>query len=387
MASTTSRTTARQEALPELTPVISNAEKFFSFFQHAVTDLQEQMEALQTHGTSGGERADAVEHCQAGITRLSDAVKDAQTIIPAYDQRTYGEAIKALSTKVQSIKESFAPRPKFAFKSGLAFSQKKSASAISVNNAAELSQQSRREVPDSSNESSMATTPAHLRSPAPELADPHVEQHNAEAGRDGPDLTRVRQTSFSKGTSIKLDNHDGLHIILPAPAGHATSSGTLSNLHRCVIDLSSPTTTGHAFAGLTLKNISHSLIICGRVNGAIHLTNITNSVIVVASRQYRMHESRNCDVYLYTSSRPIIEDCSVVHFAPLPDLYLSQEDRAGENQWQLVDDFKWLRSEPSPNWKTLDMQHRVRAEVWKTVVRGGPVLGVEEILKAVNLPA
>ncbi|KAK3677355.1 hypothetical protein LTR78_002893 [Recurvomyces mirabilis] len=389
MASTTAQNTARRQGFPELTPAITNAEKFFSFFQHAVTDLQEQMEALQSHGTSGGERADAIEHCQASITRLSDAVKDAQTMIPAYDQRTYGEAIKALSTKLQGIKETLAPRPKFAFKSGLAFSQKKNASAISLNDAAELAEQRRRcvpgYVPASSNESSIATTPAHLRSPAPELADDPV-QNEPGASRSIPDTTRIRQPSFSQSTSVKLDNHEGLHIILPPSASHATSSGTLSNLHRCVIDLSSPTQLAHPFAGLTLKNISSSLIICGRVSGAIHLTNITNSVIVVASRQYRMHESRNCHIYLHTFSRPIIEDCSAIHFAPIPDMYLRDEDRGAENQFAMVDDFKWLRQEQSPNWSLLNMRRRVREEVWKDVVRGGPGLGVDDVLRAVNLP-
>ena len=51
-----------------------------------------------------------------------------------------------------------------------------------------------------------------------------------------------------------------------------------------------------------------------------------------------------------------------------------------------MDDFKWLKSEPSPNWSVLDMPHRVRDEVWKEVVPGGPGLGVEDVLKAVKLP-
>jgi tubulin-specific chaperone C len=343
------------------------------------------MEALQSHGTSGGERQDAVDHCQASITRLTSAVKDASSIIPAYDQRTYGEALKALSSKLQSIKDSFAPRPKFAFKSGLSFTQKKNASAISLNDAAELAEQRRKGVPGyvsaESNESSVATTPAHLRSPAPERADDTGSGAQAQF-----DAARIRQMSFSQSTLVKIDDHDGLHIILPPSAGHATSSGTLSNLRRCVVDLSSPTTAGHPFAGLTLKNISESLIICGQVAGALHITNVKKSVIVVASRQFRMHESRSCDVYLLTTSRPIIEDCSAIHFAPLPEQYVRGQDKSTENQWNQVDDFKWLRSEPSPNWTTLNMPHRVREEVWRDVVRGGPSLSVDDILKAVNVP-
>jgi hypothetical protein len=37
---TRSAAMAQQQGFPELTPEISNAEKFFSFFQHAVTGIE-----------------------------------------------------------------------------------------------------------------------------------------------------------------------------------------------------------------------------------------------------------------------------------------------------------------------------------------------------------
>jgi hypothetical protein len=49
------------------------------------------MERLNSIATGGGERNDAVDHCLAGIDRLSHEVKDASSYIPAYDQRTYSE--------------------------------------------------------------------------------------------------------------------------------------------------------------------------------------------------------------------------------------------------------------------------------------------------------
>lgn len=346
------------------------------------------MSRIQTRSETGGERADAVDHCLASIARLSNEVKDASSYLPAYDQRTYGEAIKVLSTKLQDIRSAFAPRQKFAFKSASMFTARKNESAISLNDAAELANQRRRAGPanfsDVSNESSFATTPAEARSPVVEAegsqkAEPGAEELDL-------DLARRRQPSFSQSASVAISNHDGLHIILPSSAQHATSSGTLSMLHRCVVDMSVPTSSGRPFAGLTLKNINESLIICGHLNGAAHLTNVSKSVIVVASRQFRMHESRDCDVYLLTNSRPIIEDCARVRFAPLPEIYMSEEDAQIENQWQNVDDFKWLRSEPSPHWSTLEESERIKAELWKDVVPGGPQLGTEEILRALKIP-
>ena len=353
------------------------------------------MERLEARGTSGGERADAVDHCLASIARVSSEVKDASSYLPAHDQRTYGEAIKALSNKLQTIRSSFAPRQKFSFKSGPAFTAKKNESAISLNDAAEMASERRNApgyVSEMPNESSFANTPSDVRSPAPQLAGTEGAHSNVGAGQelaDKPspeDLSRIRQPSFSQSTSVTIGNHDGVHIILPSSASHATSSGTLTMLHRCIVDMSTPTKTGRPFAGLTLKNIKESLIICGHVNGAAHLTNVSNSVVVVASRQFRMHESRDCDVYLLTTSRPIIEDCSGIRFAPLPDIYVTESDRKLDNQWQQVDDFKWLRSEPSPNWSTLEEGRRVKADVWRDVVPGGPGIGTEDVLKAISLP-
>jgi tubulin-specific chaperone C len=387
------------------------------------------MDLLQTFNPTGGERTDAYEHCQASIARLSDSVKDASSLIPAHDQKTYGEALKALTTKLQNLKASFAPKPKFSFRTGLRgqqsmFTAKKNASAISLRDAAEMAERKRRQVPgfvDSnsgqvSGESSGVATPAEMEtavraSAAEEMAlgggeeGPLTAVTSAHDGSNIPssnpttslnvgpagDGTRTIPTISHGSQSVKITDQKGAHIILPPSAAHATSSGTLANLSKCVVDLSSPTLDGNAvsggvqpFASLTLKNISSSLILCGRVNGPIHLTHITDSVIVLSSRQFRMHESRNTQVYLQTSSRPIIEDCSDIAFAPLPERYSPSSE--GQGQWNQVDDFKWLRSDaPSPNWRVLQPVERVRESVWMGTVTGGPGVGVEEILRSVGV--
>jgi hypothetical protein len=87
--------------------------------------------------------------------------------------------------------------------------------------------------------------------------------------------------------------------------------------------MSIPTASGKPFAGLALKNIKSSLIVAGQVAGAAHMTAIMDSIVVVASRQVRMHDCRNVDVYLLCSSRPIIEDCQNIRFAPIPECYVS----------------------------------------------------------------
>ena len=50
------------------------------------------MSLLESYALVGGERQDAIDHCLAGISRLSNEVTDATGFIPAYDQRTYAQA-------------------------------------------------------------------------------------------------------------------------------------------------------------------------------------------------------------------------------------------------------------------------------------------------------
>ena len=115
-----------------------------------------------------------------------------------------------------------------------------------------------------------------------------------------------------------------------------------------------------------------------------------------------MHESRNVRVYLDVRSRPIIEDCEGIGFAPAPVATVpvreaavggveggkpkEEGDEAAAALWAQVDDFKWLKAEPSPNWRVLPLAERVEESVWREIVPGGKGLGVEEILNAVGVP-
>lgn len=180
----------------------------------------------------------------------------------------------------------------------------------------------------SSTESSITTTPANLKTPSSEIDSKDTvgdlpsfpKNYNEEMSRvAGP----IRKPSFSQATNVNISGHTGLHIILPSSASRATASGSLTRLTKCIVDMSVPTANGAPFAGLALKNIKRSLIIAGHVAGAAHITGVEDSIIVVASRQVRMHDCKNVDIYLHCASRPIIEDCSNVRFSPIPECHVS----------------------------------------------------------------
>lgn len=68
-------------------------QRFYRHFQAECTELQEQIAQLENYSLVGGEKQDAIDHVNSGITRLSDEVSDASGFVPAYDQRVYSQVI------------------------------------------------------------------------------------------------------------------------------------------------------------------------------------------------------------------------------------------------------------------------------------------------------
>ena len=241
-----------------------------------------------------------------------------------------------MQEKFNETRATFAPKSRFTFKTA-----RKNPSAVSLNDAAELASQKRLHLtgylsPDtSSRESSLSTTPNHLRTPNDDSSTAPTQPFppTAAPSSTGPgtgssnslDLhtAAVRRPLYSASTSVSISHQHSAHIILPSSALHASSPCSLTQLTKCVVDLSVPSTDGAPFAGLTVKGIRQCLLVCGNVDGAAHITDVQGSVMVVTSRQFRMHECRNVDVYLACSSRPIIEDCQGIHFARMPETYVS----------------------------------------------------------------
>lgn len=150
------------------------------------------------------------------------------------------------------------------------------------------------------------------------------KNYNADLSR--PAGPGIRKPSFSAAQSISIQDQMGIHIVLPASASRATSQGKLTNMARCVVDMSIPTSSDSSaspFATLTVTNIRRCLVVVGKVAGSAHITGVSNSVVVVEARQVRIHDCKDTDFYLYSSSQPIIEDCANVRFAPMPGCFVS----------------------------------------------------------------
>ncbi|KAF9872784.1 tubulin binding cofactor C [Colletotrichum karsti] len=360
-------------------------EKFYRHFQDEVVGLQEQIDGLGSISQVGGERQDAIDHILAGISALSHEVADAADYVPSYDQRNYAQAVKALTDKLNETTTKLAPRSRFQFKHR---GQSTATSDLSApkNDPRLIVGGSLADPLPASRGGPVMTVPspeaqAETTDGLGELPS-FPKNYNEEMAR--PSTTKVRKPSFSTAKDIAIFGQDGLHIILPSSASRATSSGRLTDLKGCIVDMSLALSGNTSFANLALKNVQKSLIVAGNVAGPAHVTGVSDSIIVVSARQVRIHECKNVDIYLYCSSHPIIEDCSNMRFAPLPAAFNTPEDPA-KNQWDQVDDFKWLKSEPSPNWSVLPEQERLAEEIWTKTVPGERGKDLHDILRAVGV--
>ncbi|KAI8948596.1 tubulin binding cofactor C-domain-containing protein [Xylaria longipes] len=357
-------------------------EKFFRHFQAEITLIQDEIESLATLSAIGGERQAGIDKVLAGISRLSNEVMDATDFIPSYDQRAYSQAIKALTEKLNATTGKLRPKSRFQFKSR----STETAAALSQNgpdprlhrpwgsDGRQDAEDSNKPAPDAETRDDVGTLPSI----------PSSKNYNEELSRS-ENVHGVRKPSFSTAKNIAISDHTGLHIMLPSTASRATSSGSLTNLERCIVDMTIPTSTDAPFAGLVLKNIKHSLIIAGHVAGPAHITGIEDSILVVAARQVRMHDCKNVHVYLHCTSHPIIEDCSQVVFAPLPAFYANDSTTPETNQWDQVDDFKWLKDTPSPNWGVTAADDRILDDVWENTVCGTASMNTDDILRELKI--
>lgn len=64
---------------------------------------------------------------------------------------------------------------------------------------------------------------------------------------------------------------------------------------------------------------------------------------------------------------------------------MTEADKAAENQWDQVDDFKWLKAGHSPNWTTMSEAQILSDEVWTKVVPGRPGASVDETLAKLGI--
>lgn len=344
--------------------------RFYRQFQNSVASLQEQIGQLSSFATVGGERQDAVEHILSGISRLSKDVADAADHLPAYDQRTYSEAVKALREHLNETVAKFSPKQRFQFKTR------------ATNGAAAAAKPDTRRL----NLGGPLTAEGAGSAPTSGGDSKGTSAQPAGSSGDGADGT---QSGASAPRDITLSDHAQVHLRLPPTASRATSAGAVTNLQRCIVDMTPAggydAAAAAPFASLTLKDIAGSVIVAGQVDGPVHVTGVRDSVVMVVARQVRIHECENVAFYLHCVSRPIIEDCKDVRFARAPESFLTEKQKSEANLFDQVDDFKWLKTTTSPNWSLLPESDIIPDSAWANTRAVSPGACVDDILRGFGL--
>ncbi|GAB2226079.1 hypothetical protein Drorol1_Dr00021865 [Drosera rotundifolia] len=144
--------------------------------------------------------------------------------------------------------------------------------------------------------------------------------------------------------------------------GDGVGEFTMSDLVSCEVRLK-----GRSRA-IFVHRLRECRVYVGPVTGSVLIEDVKDCVFALASHQIRIHGVERCDFYLRVRSRPIVEDCKGVRFAPYcleydgveEDLSVSRLDEETGN-WGNVDDFKWLRAVQSPNWCVLPEDERIKS--------------------------
>ena len=194
-----------------------------------------------------------------------------------------------MSETLRNIRSSFAPKPKFSFRS--ANCRKLTNMTLDIAGS-----------PDDSALKDRSSTLSEMR----------------KTDSDRPKASHVPPVS----SGIEVLDKSNEHIVLNPSVSSLKARSSISNLRRCVVDMTKVSTLQTRLASMQANNLHMSLVVCGAIDGPAHLTGLIRSIVVLGCRQFRLHESRDVDVYLHCNSRPMIEGCKRISFAPLPDEFV-----------------------------------------------------------------
>ncbi|KAL8693995.1 MAG: hypothetical protein Q9218_001294 [Villophora microphyllina] len=324
---------------------MSDKDEFYRYIQQAASELRQQIEDLKSPGLDATARNIAIAECLSEINGLTGKIGGQAHKATSHDQRTYNETLKELKDQLQKVRSDIAPRRKFAFRPTAG-----QAAANSDSDASDDAPLTGASVPltEENLQRVASASSNNNRVPLGKVLSPYIDLYNV-----------LR-------TERDLDTADrGVFI--------ANSSHSII---RCLM----------LSVTLTMTEVDRSLIVAGPIDGAAHITGLNNSIIAVSCRQLRLHHCRDTIVYIRGGSKPIIEHCSGMKFAPLPDdVAIAPLRGLGPGWWDQINDFNWLKGGQSPNWSVLKPEDRCTGETWKRVMNTRNDDEVEEVLQLFDI--
>jgi len=249
------------------------------------------------------------------LSSIQKFVTDSSLFLPSYDLKKSQTILAGLTSKFQETQDRVQPKKKFGFKN---------------------------------KRKNMQTDTIKVT--------PSIESDVKLSGKDDKNITS--QNTMENCVTVKNRRQETVVVQGDAVNGRDVS---ISDLVDCRVEiLGSPST-------LHMSNIQNCTMLSGPVATSVFVEGCWDSTLAVSCQQLRTHDARRCKIYLHTTARAIIEDCSEVQFAPYiwtypgidADYTASGLDRK-INRWEEVGDFNWLATDtPSPNWSVIPESERV----------------------------
>uniref|UniRef100_A0A7S2W7D6 C-CAP/cofactor C-like domain-containing protein n=1 Tax=Mucochytrium quahogii TaxID=96639 RepID=A0A7S2W7D6_9STRA len=310
------------EKKSELDPT-QDVDLFQKVFKSLGKDVDQGLkEAAEEAGKEGGisrvELGKKLDSLVDIVANMQSELAKATLYLAPYDIRLSSERISKCTADIEQARLTLAPRKKFSF--GSKRKAKKTSEKISK----------------------------------PQQQENNSNMRAAEKVLEG--------LSMSNEVLIR-DKDDGVLSVDDVKEGQDVR---FENVKKCTIHLK------HQTGAVRFLNLSDCKVFIGPVAGSCFFENCKNCTFMIASRQIRIHDSQDCDFYLHVLSRPIIEHCKTLRFAPYAleyDLLQEQIEKSGlaaeraSTMWQDVDDFRWLRQQQSPNWCILPDSDRIRKQL------------------------
>ncbi|KAG6860613.1 hypothetical protein C0995_009367 [Termitomyces sp. Mi166 len=239
--------------------------------------------------------------------RLVKSLSDATGSIPRYDQRQYEQQVTALEIALSDLRGLSKPKSKFAFK---------------------------RKTPDSTpastSQSPLEPIIASLDDSS-SLPKPTINLSLSSCSYQLLTLESLAKSSSPEDLAIRDLDHCIVNLI---PSGQGSASDSTLQI-----------------SALHIQNLTDTVLLLPPVEGSVLVHNLTRCTIAVGCHQYRMHSSKNVDVYLAVTSDPVIERCSEIRFGGYPGVL---GPTAIPSKHHKILDFSHIRSSPSPHWSVLD---------------------------------
>eukprot|EP01104_Vermistella_antarctica_P001245 TRINITY_DN11306_c0_g1_i1.p1 TRINITY_DN11306_c0_g1~~TRINITY_DN11306_c0_g1_i1.p1 ORF type:complete len:448 (+),score=83.24 TRINITY_DN11306_c0_g1_i1:194-1537(+) len=303
----------------------------------------------------------------SSVHALSVRVDQLQTLLSqnadslsAYDLQHSQKAVDSLREDINAALGLVKPRGKFSFRSRRDRKPSPSPVVVATSSSAPA--------PASTSPSSPPSTPSESPPVASlsslQTSSAQVIQYRSDTMFVAPPCDEDAPLSFSTTpasptTPISSPSSPSSSISPPM------SDRVISHMEDAVVCICQPSSSVH------MHHMRRCLVILGPVMGSVLMDDCENCVFMIATHQIRIHSSKHCDFYLRMKSRPIIEECSSLRFAPLMLQYPSYERQLEDSNlcdkldstlgqlWSAVDDFRWMKQGTSPNWTILPTDSRV----------------------------